>query len=66
MPCCQQLDKRRYFYDAYAVSLKESKVRPKKYTQDEKSDLHLHLHLVPKCKCRECNTFALVRIHVQV
>ena len=26
--------------------------------QDEKSDLHSHLHPVPKCKCRECNTFA--------
>ena len=33
---CEQLDKGRYFYNAYAVSLKESKVRPKKYTQESK------------------------------
>ena len=28
--------------------------------QDEKSDLHSYKHPVPKCKCRECNTFAIV------
>ena len=34
------------------------------YIQDEKS----YWHPVPKCKCSccECNTFALVRIHVQM
>ena len=34
--------------------------------QDEKSDLYSHWHPVRKCKCRECNTFAIVRIHVQM
>ena len=34
-------------------------------SQDENSDLHPHLYLVSKCKCHECNTFAIVRIHVQ-
>ena len=33
---------------------------------DEKSHLHSHWHPVPKCKCRECNTFAMVRIHAQI
>ena len=30
--------------------------------------MHLHSHRqpVPKCKCCECNTFAMVRIHVQM
>ena len=36
------------------------------FTQDEKSYLPSHWHPVPKCKCRECNTFAMVRIHVQM
>ena len=35
-------------------------------TQDEKSYLHSHWHPVPKCKCRECNTFAMVQIHEQM
>ena len=40
----------------------------KKYevAQDEKSYLHSHSHSVQKCKCRECNTFAIVQIHVQM
>ena len=34
--------------------------------KDEKSNLLSHWHPVPKCKCRECNTFTMVRIHVQI
>ena len=34
--------------------------------QDEKSYLPSHWHPLPKCKCRECNTFAMVRIHEQM
>ena len=34
-----------------------------KLAQDEKSYLHSHWHPVPKC---ECNTFTIVRIHVQM
>ena len=36
------------------------------YTQGEKSYWHSHSHPVQKCKCRECNTFAIVQIHVQM
>ena len=49
---------KRYFYHFQAGLLIMS--------QDEKSYLHSHWHPVPKCKCRECNTFAMVRIHVQM
>ena len=33
-----------------------------RFSQDKKS----YLHPVPNCKCRECNTFAIVQIHVQM
>ena len=33
-------------------------------TQDEKSYLHSHYRPVAKCKCRECNTFAMVRMAI--
>ena len=34
--------------------------------QDEKSHLQNICNPVPKCKCRECNKFAIVQIHVQM
>ena len=45
---------------------KAVELHPNTDTQDEKSYLHSHSHPVQKCKCRECNTFAIVQIHVQM
>ena len=39
---------------------------PQFLQQVQKSYFPSHSHPVQKCKCRECNTFAIVQIHVQM
>ena len=50
----------------FYLKLQRPHCKKRVVTQDEKSYLHSYWHPVPKCKCRECNTLAMVRIHEQM
>ena len=53
-------------YQQACCKLFQQVVTSLQMTQDGKLYLHSHWHPVPKCKCRECNTFAMARIHEQM